>query len=124
MRHWLNFFFMAIWMVSCGSPVDNSVNEANYDQRKADSLGIPEGNKLSAAMKRAMQWPQLDNSWFFEYKMMPLQGDLAYEEGVVRRDPSAVLKIGDIYYVWYSKSYGPTQGFSGNIERDLSLIHI
>ena len=111
MRHWLNFFFMAIWMVSCGSPVDNSVNEANYDQRKADSLGIPEGNKLSAAMKRAMQWPQLDNSWFFEYKMMPLQGDLAYEEGVVRRDPSAVLKIGDIYYVWYSKSYGRLRDF-------------
>ncbi len=39
----------------------------------------------------------------------PLKGDLAYEEGVVRRDPSAMLKIGDTYYVWYSKSYGPTQ---------------
>lgn len=38
-----------------------------------------------------------------------LKGDLAYEEGVVRRDPSAMLKIGDTYYVWYSKSYGPTQ---------------
>ena len=41
--------------------------------------------------------------------MEPLKGDLAYEEGVVRRDPSAMLKIGDTYYVWYSKSYGPTQ---------------
>lgn len=28
----------------------------NYDERKADSLGIPKGNKLSAAMKRAMKW--------------------------------------------------------------------
>ena len=27
----------------------------NYDERKADSLGIPKGNKLSAAMKRAMK---------------------------------------------------------------------
>ena len=68
----------------------------NYDERKADSLGIPKGNKLSAAMKRA----------------------IAYEEGVVRRDPSAILKIGDTYYVWYSKSYGPTQGFAGDIEND------
>ena len=56
--------------------------------------------------------------WFFEYKMEPLKGDLAYEEGVVRRDPSAMLKIGDTYYVWYSKSYGPTQGFAGDIEKD------
>ena len=75
----------------------------NYDERKADSLGIPKGNKLSAAMKRAMKWENHDNKWFFEYKMEPLKGDLAYEEGVVRRDPSAMLKIGDTYYVWYSK---------------------
>lgn len=90
----------------------------NYDERKADSLGIPKGNKLSAAMKRAMKWENHDNKWFFEYKMEPLKGDLAYEEGVVRRDPSAMLKIGDTYYVWYSKSYGPTQGFAGDIEKD------
>ena len=90
----------------------------NYDERKADSLGIPKGNKLSAAMKRAMKWEDHDNNWFFEYKMEPLKGDLAYEEGVVRRDPSAILKIGDTYYVWYSKSYGPTQGFAGDIEND------
>lgn len=64
----------------------------NYDERKADSLGIPKGNKLSAAMKRAMKWEDHDNNWFFEYKMEPLKGDLAYEEGVVRRDPSAILK--------------------------------
>lgn len=80
-----------------------STDDSAYDQRKADSLGIPKGNKLSAAMKRAMEWPQRDNSWFFEYKMMPLKGDLAYEEGIVRRDPSAMIKVGDKYYVWYSK---------------------
>ena len=52
-----------------------STDDSAYDQRKADSLGIPKGNKLSAAMKRAMEWPQRDNSWFFEYKMMPLKGE-------------------------------------------------
>lgn len=34
----------------------------NYDERKADSLGIPKGNKLSAAMKRAMKWENHDNN--------------------------------------------------------------
>lgn len=95
-----------------------STDDSAYDQRKADSLGIPKGNKLSAAMKRAMEWPQRDNSWFFEYKMMPLKGDLAYEEGIVRRDPSAMIKVGDKYYVWYSKSYGETQGFAGDVENE------
>lgn len=74
-----------------------STDDSAYDQRKADSLGIPKGNKLSAAMKRAMEWPQRDNSWFFEYKMMPLKGDLAYEEGIVRRDPSAMIKVDNKY---------------------------
>lgn len=36
-------------------------------------LGIPKGNKLSAAMKRAMKWENHDNKWFFEYKMEPLK---------------------------------------------------
>ena len=109
-------------LAACGNTGNTQTIAAddtqNYDARKADSLGIPKGNKLSAAMKRAMKWENHDNKWFFEYKMEPLKGDLAYEEGVVRRDPSAMLKIGDTYYVWYSKSYGPTQGFAGDIEKD------
>ena len=96
-----------------------STDDSAYDQRKADSLGIPKGNKLSAAMKRAMEWPQRDNSWFFEYKMMPLKGDLAYEEGIVRRDQ--VLDRWSKYYVWYSKSYGETQGFAGDVENEKVL---
>lgn len=107
-------------LTSCTSQSSKQPNDdsVNYDQSKADSLGIPRGNKLSAAMKRAIKWPQHDNSWFFEYKTMPLKGDLAYEEGVVRRDPSSLFKIKGQYYVWYSKSVGPTQGFAGDIEND------
>ena len=37
------------------------------------------------------------------------------ETGVMRRDPSDVIKVGDLYYVWYSK---------GKISPGLSLIHI
>jgi hypothetical protein len=51
-------------------------------------------------------------------KTYDLKGDLAYEEGIVRRDPSSVLKIDGKYFVWYSKSTGPTQGFDGDIETE------
>lgn len=32
----------------------------------------------------------------------PLSG-IGQEDGVMRRDPSDVIKVGDLYYVWYSK---------------------
>ena len=31
-----------------------------------------------------------------------LQG-IGVEKGVMRRDPSDIIKVGDLYYVWYSK---------------------
>jgi len=30
-------------------------------------------------------------------------GGIGTEEGVMRRDPSDVIKVGDTFYVWYSK---------------------
>lgn len=93
----------------------------DYDKERAAYFGVPEGNKLSASMQRAMNWPEdreADNSWFIEYKTMPLKGDLAYEKGVVRRDPSAMIMEDGLYYVWYSRSTGPTDGFAGDIEND------
>lgn len=85
-----------------------------------DDLGITNRDSLSAASKRALLWPQdLGNEWFIQFSdLKPLKGDLAYEEGVVRRDPSAVIKEDGKYYVWYSKSVGPSQGFGGDIEND------
>ncbi|NJB35248.1 glycoside hydrolase family 117 protein [Croceivirga sp. JEA036] len=84
-----------------------------------DRLGITHRTHLSAASKRALQWPKIGNDWFIEFNdLEPLKGDLAYEEGVCRRDPSAVIKVDDTYYVWYSKSVGPTQGFAGNIDEE------
>ena len=100
---------------ACGG--DKALSDAEI-QKRAAALGVPKGNKLSAAMKRAVKWDNTDNRWFFEYKTMPLKGDLAYEEGVVRRDPSAMIKVDGKYYVWYSKSVGKTDGFAGDIEND------
>ncbi len=85
-----------------------------------DHLGITDVNHLSTASKRALKWPMdLGNEWFIQFgPLQPLKGDLAYEEGVVRRDPSAIIKENGKYYVWYTKSTGPTQGFGGDIETE------
>ncbi|MEM6319648.1 MAG: family 43 glycosylhydrolase [Bacteroidota bacterium] len=84
-----------------------------------DRLGITNKDHLSAASKRALAWPKdLGNEWFGEFQVFDLKGDLAYEEGVVRRDPSAIIKENGKYYVWYTKSVGPTQGFGGDIENE------
>ena len=36
---------------------------------------------------------------------------LPYEEGVTRRDPSPVIRAGDRYYVWYSRSTHDASGY-------------
>lgn len=88
-------------------------------KEEMDRLGITHAEYLSAASKRALKWPKIGNEWFLEFEgLKPLKGDLAYEEGVVRRDPSAMIKYNGKYYVWYTKSTGPTQGFAGNVEVD------
>jgi hypothetical protein len=83
-----------------------------------DFFGITNPDKLSAATKRALKWPKIGNEWFVEFGVRDLKGDLAYEEGVVRRDPSAVIKENGKFYVWYSRSVGPSQGFGGDVEKD------
>jgi len=36
-----------------------------------------------------------------------------YEPGVTRRDPSPVIKVGSLYYVWYSRSTGRLDSGTG-----------
>ena len=66
--------------------------------------------KLSAASIRALSYVK-GPEWFCEFREADLRGNFAYEEGVIRRDPSAVLLIGDTYYVWYTKGEGEVVGF-------------
>ena len=69
---------------------------------------------LSAASKRALNYT-LGPDWFCQFREQNVTGDLAYEEGVIRRDPSAVIAVDGTYYVWYTKGQGLTQGFgTGN----------
>ncbi|MRT92012.1 glycosyl hydrolase [Ancylomarina sp. 16SWW S1-10-2] len=89
-----------------------------YSEQDLDRLGITDKDHLSAASKRALKWDKIGNEWFIEFEVSDLKGDFAYEEGVVRRDPSALLKIDGKYYTWYSRNTGPSQGFGGDIENE------
>ena len=67
--------------------------------------------KLSSASKRAIERNYFQsNEWFCDFKGSHVEG-IGYEEGVHRRDPSSVLKVGNLYYVWYTKSIGESVGF-------------
>ncbi|MFY0689922.1 MAG: family 43 glycosylhydrolase [Cyclobacteriaceae bacterium] len=48
--------------------------------------------------------------WDVEFKEIPLKGDLAPDTMYTRRDPSAVIKVDDTYYVWYSWSMTHGEG--------------
>jgi hypothetical protein len=48
--------------------------------------------------------------WFCDFSYSPAAG-LGREEGINRRDPSSVIRIGGLYYVYYTRSTGPHFGF-------------
>lgn len=55
--------------------------------------------------------------WSVTFRQHDLKGDLAPDREITRRDPSAVIKVKDTYYMWYSRGTGPVQGFkSGDPE--------
>jgi len=65
---------------------------------------------LSAASKRALNYTK-GPEWWCRFTTGPVTGDLAYEPGIHRRDPTAVIRVGDLYHIWYSKSPGRSFGF-------------
>ncbi|MEM7336256.1 MAG: family 43 glycosylhydrolase [Chloroflexota bacterium] len=92
--------------------------DSSLNSEQIDYFGISNPSHLSAATKRALSWQRLGNEWFVQFEESDLQGDLAFEDGVVRRDPSAIIQEDGKYYVWYSKSTGPSQGFGGDVENE------
>ncbi|WP_152285433.1 glycoside hydrolase family 117 protein [Flavicella marina] len=116
---------LGIAFTSCKTETNNAPCDDNekivITDDQQDFLGITNKDKLSAASKRALQWDEelvRGNDWFFKYEVYDLKGDFAYEEGVVRRDPSAIIKENGKYYTWYSRSTGPSQGFGGDVVKD------
>lgn len=113
----LIFAFILFAMFSCSERrgTENIAADdpyANYPDSVYDFLAIPKGGKLSAASKRALERNYAQTpEWFMEFKTMDLKGDFAFEEGVTRRDPSDIIKVDGLYYVYYSKATGETFGF-------------
>lgn len=49
-----------------------------------------------------------------EFTYGPAKG-LGYEEGMTRRDPSDIIKVGPRYYVWYTKTPHGSSGYNATI---------
>jgi hypothetical protein len=64
---------------------------------------IPDSSE-SAAMQR-FQVDDSGNEFFTLFRYTPVEG-LARESGVGRRDPSNIIKVGELYYVWYTRIEG------------------
>lgn len=85
---------------------------AKYSQEDFDYLAISNPETMSLASKRALErnyhkYPE----WYGVFNKHKLSGDLIYEKGVIRRDPSAFLFINGEYFTWYTKSVGRAVGF-------------
>lgn len=67
--------------------------------------------KVSAATLRGQNYTR-DDEWYCEIITKSITGDLAEQrDGMVRRDPSAVIRVDGTYHVWYSRSTGKSHGF-------------
>jgi hypothetical protein len=110
MKHKTLYFLLCfvVGMAGCKSPSTTpKIKEEVYEKN-----AIPIGGKLSTASRRALERHyEQGPEWFCGFRKQDLKGDFQYEEGVIRRDPSAVLLVGDTYYVWYTKGEGETYGF-------------
>ncbi|WOH35699.1 hypothetical protein RI844_09925 [Thalassotalea fonticola] len=71
------------------------------------NTNVAQEQLVSSAMKRYQDmWKSknpADNEFYTSFNYQKAKG-LAYEEGVSRRDPSQIIKVGDIYYVYYTKT--------------------
>ena len=80
--------------------------------------------KLSAATKRAIErgYFDHDDTWFTNFTYTKLKGDIGYEEGIVRRDPSRIVFFEGKYYAYYTKSVGDTVGFIDPANKALKVF--
>ncbi|WP_010521849.1 family 43 glycosylhydrolase [Aquimarina agarivorans] len=101
------------------------VFEALYNQQPATNLEIKlRAKKISTATTRWNTYMQSCNNynnpnipnnpeWNVVFKETNLTGDLVANSLITRRDPSAVIKYNDKYYVWYSRKRTQTSTYFG-----------
>ena len=80
--------------------------------QQAESRVLPGAKKaehqdssLSAAMRRHAV-DDSENEFYTRFRYEPVKG-LGYEPGINRRDPSTIIKVGKLYYVWYTHCADP-----------------
>jgi len=56
-----------------------------------------------------------DNEPFPAFNGFTYSPALGPEEGVTRRDPSPVIRVGDLHYVWYSRTESSPDGYSATV---------
>ncbi|MFI3205829.1 MAG: glycosyl hydrolase [Clostridia bacterium] len=68
--------------------------------------------KMSSATKRAIDrnYFTTNADWFCDFVETEVTG-IGFEEGVHRRDPSSIIEVDGVYYVYYTKSEGRHVGF-------------
>ncbi|GLR72183.1 glycosyhydrolase [Agaribacter marinus] len=111
----IKIFTLSVVGLLCACSSYENVGEKSptkYTQADYDYLAITDPKHMSLASKRALarNYHKYEE-WFGRFTVYNLGGDFAYEEGVIRRDPSRVLLINDMYYTWYTRSTGETKGF-------------
>ncbi|WP_339714332.1 family 43 glycosylhydrolase [uncultured Kriegella sp.] len=116
----LTAVFIAVSLTACKKvpsenhevEAKNGVNATSANVEIVKKLGITNIDSLSAASKRALAMGyDAGPEWWTSFRQSDLKGVFAFEKGVVRRDPSAVIKVADVYYVYYTKSVGDSYGF-------------
>ena len=68
-----------------------------------NEIQAPVDEKISAAMKR-FHGNDSENELYTRFRYQPIQG-LGYEPGVNRRDPSTIIQVDDLFYVWYTRTH-------------------
>ncbi len=55
-----------------------------------------------------------DKAFHTTFRYGPAQG-IGFEEGVTRRDPSDVIRVGSVYYVWYTRTTRSRGGYDATV---------
>lgn len=92
--------------------IEEGVEPTSEKANLIEFLGISNRDSLSAASKRAIEM-RYDKGveWWTKFRQQDIKGVFEFEEGVIRRDPSAVILVDGIYYTYYTKSEGMSYGF-------------
>ncbi|SDE42259.1 Glycosyl hydrolases family 43 [Pricia antarctica] len=109
------FAMALIVLASCKTSEEKKevvAGEPAISEALIKKLGISNKDSLSAASKRAITMGyDVGPQWWTSFRITDIKGNLGYEEGVIKRDPSAVIQVDGTHYVFYSKSFGESLGF-------------